>query len=198
MQVIDGLGLVVYYSRNPFKGVSLGSTTERKNGSRTNRQTCRENLTNESKTNLGILQQFSTMTLPIVVSKRRNIWFQRVSKHSIERKKSPKRVPRTSMSYCRWKKSCTSWCGSFFPLFTRWCRILSINSIVNGSDFCLTTYLGNLLLQGLEHKSQIVCSFRISEPSPVCIQSISICQDLDQFLKVKHLARHMWTPRSFT
>ncbi len=39
--------------------------------------------------------------------------FQRVIKHSIERMKSSKRVPRTSMSYCRWKKSCTSWCGSF-------------------------------------------------------------------------------------
>ena len=132
---------------------------KKKISSRTNRQTCRENLTNETQTHLGILQQFSTMILPMVFLKRTNIygsqgWFKihiKDRNHLREFQEHP-------------------------------CHTV---------DFCRTTYLGNLLLQGPEHKSQIVCSFRISEPSPVCIQSISICQNLDQFLKVKHLARHM-------
>ena len=66
MQVTDSLRLVVYYSKNPFKWLSLAwkyNRNQKKNSSRTNRQTWHENPTNESETHLGILQQFFTMLL---------------------------------------------------------------------------------------------------------------------------------------
>ena len=57
---------------------------------------------------------------------------------------------------------------------------------VYGSEFCLTTQVWKFIPAGVGKESQV---HHISEPAPVR-QSLSIGQNLDQFLKVKHLGRH--------